>query len=100
MPDSLQPHGPRQAPLSMESSRQEYWSGLPFRFPNAGLSLKKKKKRDFFKIEGIHTGLEGHLNMSSLMINIFSELLPMWLYVEIHGTLGNQNTFATNYRDN
>ena len=28
----LQPHGlqPRQAPLSMEFSRQEYWSGLPF----------------------------------------------------------------------
>ena len=25
--DSLQPH---QAPLSMEFSRQEYWSGLPF----------------------------------------------------------------------
>ena len=23
----------RQAPLSMESSRQEYWSGLPFPFP-------------------------------------------------------------------
>ena len=22
---------PRQAPLSMRSSRQEYWSGLPFR---------------------------------------------------------------------
>ena len=22
-----------QAPLSMESSRQEYWSGLPFPFP-------------------------------------------------------------------
>ena len=23
----------RQAPLSMEFSRQEYWSGLPFPFP-------------------------------------------------------------------
>ena len=36
MPHSLQPHGlyvACQAPLSMESSRQEYWSGLPFPFP-------------------------------------------------------------------
>ena len=32
MSDSLQPYGlqPRQAPLSMGFSRQEYWSGLPF----------------------------------------------------------------------
>ena len=29
MPDSLQPHGAHQAPLSMGFSRQEYWSGLP-----------------------------------------------------------------------
>ena len=28
--DSLQPHGTRQAPLSMEFSRQEYWNGLLF----------------------------------------------------------------------
>ena len=33
MPDSLQPHEARQAPLSMEFSRQEYWSGLPFPSP-------------------------------------------------------------------
>ena len=34
--DSLQPHGlyvAHQAPLSMEFSRQESWSGLPFRSP-------------------------------------------------------------------
>ena len=31
MPDSLRPHGlARQAPLSMELSRQKYWSGSPF----------------------------------------------------------------------
>ena len=29
--DSLRPHG--QAPLSMEVSRQEYWSGLSFPSP-------------------------------------------------------------------
>ena len=28
--------------------------------------------------------------MYSFMINIFQELLPMWLYVEIHGTLGTR----------
>ena len=35
MSDSLQLHGlePIQAPLSMEFSRQEYWSGLPFPSP-------------------------------------------------------------------
>ena len=35
MSGSLQPHGllQPQAPLSMELSRQEYWSGLPFPSP-------------------------------------------------------------------
>ena len=31
--NSLWPHGARQAPLSMEFSRQEHWSGLPFPSP-------------------------------------------------------------------
>ena len=33
--DSLQPHGlvAHEAPLSLEFSRQEYWSGLPFPSP-------------------------------------------------------------------
>ena len=30
MSNSLQPHGVLKAPLSMEFSRQEYWSGWPF----------------------------------------------------------------------
>ena len=37
MSDSLRPHGlyvAHQAPPSMEFSRQEYWSGLPF--PSSG----------------------------------------------------------------
>ena len=34
MSDSLPPHGlARQAPLSIEFSRQEHWSGLPFPSP-------------------------------------------------------------------
>ena len=41
---SLQSHGEaHQAPLSIESSRQEYWSGLPFPppgdLPSVGLEL-------------------------------------------------------------
>ena len=41
--DSLQPHGllALQAPLSMEFSKHEYWSGLPFsspqNLPNPGI---------------------------------------------------------------
>ena len=34
--DSLQPHGPRQALLSMGFPKQGYWSGLPF--PSRGSS--------------------------------------------------------------
>ena len=43
MSDSLRPHGLKahQAPLSMDFSRQEYWSGLPFtspgNLPNPGI---------------------------------------------------------------
>ena len=42
MSDSLRPHGlSHQAPPSMEFSRQEYWSGLPFPsavdLPNPGI---------------------------------------------------------------
>ena len=33
MSNSLQPHGACQAPLSMEFSKQEYWSRLPFPSP-------------------------------------------------------------------
>ena len=33
MVDSLRPHGAHQAPPSMEFSRREYWSGLPFPSP-------------------------------------------------------------------
>ena len=47
MSDSLQPHElyvAHQAPKSMESSRQEYWSGLPFSplgdLPDPGIELR------------------------------------------------------------
>ena len=44
MSNSLQPHGARQAPLSMGFFRQEYWSGLPFPspgdLPNQGIELR------------------------------------------------------------
>ena len=41
---TLQPYGARRAPLSMEFSRQEYWSRLPFTspgdFPDPGSNLR------------------------------------------------------------
>ena len=46
-----------QAPLSMEFSRQEYWSGLPFPaqgiFPTQGWNLPQGSKR-----KGVREGLE------------------------------------------
>ena len=33
MANSLRPHGAHQVPPSMEFSRREYWSGLPFPSP-------------------------------------------------------------------
>ena len=44
MSDSLLPHGwtiALQAPLSMEFSRQEYWSGLPFPSPHISKHIHK-----------------------------------------------------------
>ena len=35
-----------QVPLSMEFSRQEYWSGLPFPSPNILLARRKKGKEE------------------------------------------------------
>ena len=45
---TLQPHGlyvARQAPLSMEFSRPEYWSGLPFPSPTLDLTNPGIKPR-------------------------------------------------------
>ena len=45
MSDSLQPHGLScQAPLSMEFSKQEYWSGLPFPSPGDLLDPRIKPR--------------------------------------------------------
>ena len=48
---SLQPHGTVvQAPLSMEFSRQEYWSGLPSPrdLPNSGIEPASSVLADGF----------------------------------------------------
>ena len=46
--DSLQPHGlvAHQAPLSLEFSRQEYWSGLPF--PSPTLAAEQNYEGRYF----------------------------------------------------
>ena len=47
MSDSLRPHGltvARHAPLSMEFSRQEHWSGLPFPSPGESSWLRDRTR--------------------------------------------------------
>ena len=53
----------RQAPLSMEFSRQEYWSGLPFSspedLPDPAIELMSSElEEDFFSTELPKSGSE------------------------------------------
>ena len=54
MSDSWRPHGLCQAPLSLESSRQEYWSRLPFPSPedltDPGIELVSCIANRFFTV--------------------------------------------------
>ena len=56
---TLQPHGlyiAHQAPLSMEFSRQEYWSGFPFPSPLGrlrGINCHPASKNPSAQIEGL-----------------------------------------------
>ena len=62
MSDSLQPHAlqPVKAPLSMESSRQKYWSGWPFpspgHLPTQGLNPGLLHCRQIFFYHLSHQG--------------------------------------------
>ena len=58
--DSLQPHGARQASLSMGFSRQEEWSGLPFPSPGDLLDPGIKPMSLAWQVDSIplsHLGL-------------------------------------------
>ena len=57
--DSLRHHGPRQAPLSMRFSRQQYWGALPFPspgdLPDPGIELGSPTlQADSFPSESPH----------------------------------------------
>ena len=75
-----------QAPLSMEVSRQEYWSGLPFPspgdFPNPGIevmSLASPALAGFFTTEP--PGKSTYTCSSSIFVYVFIYIymLPWWL---------------------
>ena len=57
MSDSVRPHGPHQAPLSIGFSRQEYWSGLPCPpprdLPNPGIEHRKTGVGSLSLVRGI-----------------------------------------------
>ena len=66
----------RQAPLSMEFSRQEYWSGLPF--PSPGM------RGPFFSTQGWDLGLR-HCRQTYLPIPYDTEIpLPGIHSIETH----------------
>ena len=43
----------RQAPLSMEFSRQEYWSGLPFPFPGESSQPRDRAQVSHIKVDSL-----------------------------------------------
>ena len=74
MSDSLQPHGltvARQAPLSMEFSRQEYWSELLFPPPGdlyaslwklfEAFTIRRKDSRKLCHHRGVEIPFKGNL---------------------------------------
>ena len=57
----------RQAPLSMEFSRQEYWSGLPFPSPGNLLYPGIKPGSPALQADSLLTELQGSPNSSSVL---------------------------------
>ena len=65
-----------QAPVAMEFSRQEYWSGLPFPpargFPNPGIEIESPALAGGFTIELSGTHLTLHLVKGACVLSITS----------------------------
>ena len=60
----------RQAPLSMRSSRQEYWSGLPFPSPGDTTNGLKPKQKTAQRLPQASQGLQalqGYLPTASIV---------------------------------
>ena len=83
----------RQAPLSMEFSRQEYWSGLPFPspgdLPNPGLNSGLLHRRILYRLTYQGTALDlnntfvkTNDNLSRLM-NIITDKIPYFIQTSL-----------------
>ena len=85
MSHSLQPHEPCQALLSMEFSRQEYWSGLPCPspgdLPNPGI-----EPASFMSLAGgfFTSSTTWEASVQSLLIYLY---IYIYIYIYLIGVL-------------
>ena len=84
-----------QAPLSIQFSRQEYWSGLPF--PSAGVFLTQGLNRHLlhWQVDSLplsHQGSLVHLKIS-LMLNIDTCDIYACVYIYIHTVISIKNYY-------
>ena len=76
----------RQALLSMEFSRQEYWSGLPCPspriFPTQGLNLGLLHCRRFFTVWAMLVNMKSTSNLSHVSISWCYKLIHIWCLLQ------------------
>ena len=90
--NSLRPHG-LQDPLSMEFSRQEYWSRLPFSFPGDLLDPGIKPVSPAFRQILYHLSHQGSLFQQRATINIHQHISVASLGVGASG--GSPSSFCS-----
>ena len=78
-----------QAPLSMDFSRQEYWSGLPF--PSPGESSWPGDQTRVFHMAGRCFTLRGTREAHTCMVNYLSNELLGYLYIICYTRGNNQH---------
>ena len=90
---SLQPHGLHQASLSMEFSRQEYWSGLPLsspeELPNSGIepwSPASQADSLPFELQGSPMNLAAYYKYEIEGGKEQAKLTPSWKRRKLHLT--------------
>ena len=75
-----------QAPLSMEFSRQEYWSGLPFPspriFPTQGSNLGLPHCRRFFTVWAMLFNMKSSSNLSHVSTSWCYKLIHVWCLLQ------------------
>ena len=84
MSNSLQPHEACQALLSMEFSRQEYWSGLPFPSPGDFSDIGIKPRSPALQTDSLPSEPPGKPNMCLMYVHILSTFLYMYTYTHTH----------------